>query len=110
MKPQRVKVNIIDRNIFGSLVDEKSYEDDTVTSMIAWLQSMPDGAKISVETERDYGDRYNAHLTIYYYRDETDEEVKIRMIKEQQRLEDRRIWAARQLQQAQAELAKLQGQ
>ncbi len=80
-----VKVNVLGRSIYGSLVDGEEYEDN-LTGVIEWLndilQQIPeehrDDVTIHVESEAGYEGEHHAEIEIYYWRAETDQERKIR--------------------------------
>jgi hypothetical protein len=114
MKKQLIEVDIVKRNVYGSLVDPNDYKNSTVAEVIAWfgqvLQDVPAAyrasTRIEFETIPDYDSQY-AQLRIYYEREETDEELEARRKSDIAHAEHRVAWAKQQAEQAAQRLALL---
>lgn len=78
-----VKVVLVERNVYGSLVDEHKYEADTVADVIEYLGALLDSIQpeLRATAKIEFSADNSAYVTIWVDRPETDEEFEIRRIK-----------------------------
>lgn len=111
---QTVKIDLVSRSIFGSIIDQSKYEDDRLVEVIFYLNellaSIPEeyktSAKVSVNASTYY-DSIDAELSIYYERPETDNEMDVRISRERSSLEEEARRHGMYAAQARARLAGL---
>ena len=85
-RKRKIRVDLIDRSVYGSIIDEQNYCTDKIVDVIAWLQGLltavPEESRnesyidFRVFTEYDLG---NIEMSVYYMRDETDAERDARI-------------------------------
>ena len=90
---QVIKVKIIDRSVYGSLIDENNYGADSIVDLIAWLQGILDEVLVTALTvyfdegavPAFYG--HHVEMSLSYQRDETDSEMEKRVASDATRAE-----------------------
>ena len=90
-----IKVKIVDRSVYGSLIDVNNYGADRIVDLIAWLQGIleeipeecRDRAFIEIDSEGGYEGEHHVEMSLCYQRDETDSEMEKRIASDAQRAE-----------------------
>ena len=101
---QDIKVEVMQRSIYGSIVKENKYNDDTVTDVIGYLQKLlatipaehRDRAFVSFESAGGYEGSHSAEFGVYYYRPETDVEMTARTSEIKRREDSQRAFELEQ--------------
>lgn len=78
---------VVDKSVYGSVIDDEKYEDDSLSSVIGWLagllESIPpeyrDSARVEVDSVGGYEGEHHSEFRVYYRRPETDVEMAKRL-------------------------------
>ncbi|WP_029581915.1 hypothetical protein [Bradyrhizobium sp. URHD0069] len=93
---QNVKVSVVQKDIFGSLIADNKYDDDTVVEVIEWLRGLLEvvppeyraSARVDLDSVGGYEGEHHSEIEVYYERPETDEEMRAREDKTRQYFEN----------------------
>lgn len=82
MSDYTVRIDVLHKDIYGSISKDNEYGDDKVVSVIEWLQDVlddvpaeyRDSVRIEIDSVGGYEGEHHTEVTIYYDRPETEEE------------------------------------